>query len=118
VLININLEEGTPATKIAPQIGLETRSLTPNAKDDGRKGIGFSKKPDLVDNDQFEFISHRKKESGKKEIPITTIREFLTSRLKVSSARELDVFFFGIREDPKANSIRFQSEKEVGFRKQ
>src|SRR5688572_5717878 len=28
VLLNIDAEEGTPATKIAPQMGLEPRSLT------------------------------------------------------------------------------------------
>jgi MarR family transcriptional regulator, organic hydroperoxide resistance regulator len=28
VLLNIDVEEGTPATKIAPQMGLEPRSLT------------------------------------------------------------------------------------------
>jgi MarR family transcriptional regulator, organic hydroperoxide resistance regulator len=38
VLININSKEGTPATKIAPLMGLEARSLTRMLKSMEEKG--------------------------------------------------------------------------------
>ena len=39
VLLNINSEEGTPATKIAPMMGLEARSLTRLLKSMEEKGL-------------------------------------------------------------------------------
>lgn len=39
VLLNINSEEGTPATKIAPLMGLEARSLTRLLKNMEEKGL-------------------------------------------------------------------------------
>ena len=39
VLLNINTEEGTPATKIAPLMGLEARSLTRILKSMEEKGL-------------------------------------------------------------------------------
>jgi MarR family transcriptional regulator, organic hydroperoxide resistance regulator len=39
VLLNINTEEGTPATKIAPLMGLEARSLTRLLKSMEEKGL-------------------------------------------------------------------------------
>jgi DNA-binding MarR family transcriptional regulator len=39
VLLNINTEEGTPATKIAPLMGLEARSLTRLLKTMEEKGL-------------------------------------------------------------------------------
>jgi DNA-binding MarR family transcriptional regulator len=39
VLLNIDVKEGTPATKIAPLIGLETRSLTRMLKSLEEQGV-------------------------------------------------------------------------------
>ncbi len=39
VLININSKDGTPATKIAPMMGLETRSLTRILKNMENNGL-------------------------------------------------------------------------------
>jgi MarR family transcriptional regulator, organic hydroperoxide resistance regulator len=39
VLLNINTEEGTAATKIAPMMGLEARSLTRLLKSMEEKGL-------------------------------------------------------------------------------
>ena len=47
-LLNIHSEEGTPATKIAPLMGLETRSLTRLLKSMEEKGLIF-KQNDEVD---------------------------------------------------------------------
>ena len=41
VLLNINSEEGTPATKIAPLMGLESRSLTRLLKGMEEKGLVY-----------------------------------------------------------------------------
>jgi len=41
VLLNINTEEGTPATKIAPLMGLEARSLTRILKSMEEKGLVY-----------------------------------------------------------------------------
>src|SRR5688572_3278991 len=43
VLLNINADEGTPATKIAPLMGLEARSLTRILKSMEEKGLIFRK---------------------------------------------------------------------------
>ncbi len=44
VLLNISSSEGTPATKIAPQIGLESRSLTRMLKSLEDKGLIYREK--------------------------------------------------------------------------
>lgn len=48
VLLNIDRKEGTPATKIAPLLGLETRSLTRLLKSLEEKGF-IERKPDPDD---------------------------------------------------------------------
>jgi DNA-binding MarR family transcriptional regulator len=91
VLININSKEGTPATKIAPQIGLETRSLTRMLKTMEEKGLIF-KKPDLVDKRSVRiYLTDEGKR--KKEISVNTIREFNEKVRTVVAQEELDVFF-------------------------
>lgn len=47
VLLNIH-EQGTPATKIAPKLGMETRSLTRTLKTLEGRGMIY-RKPDLLD---------------------------------------------------------------------
>ena len=47
VLLNINSEEGTPATKIAPLMGLEARSLTRILKSMQSKGLIMKRKDPL-----------------------------------------------------------------------
>ncbi|WP_192347440.1 MarR family winged helix-turn-helix transcriptional regulator [Algoriphagus sp. Y33] len=91
VLININSKEGTPATKIAPQIGLETRSLTRMLKTMEEKGLIF-KKPDLVDKRSVR-IYLTEKGKKKKEISVNTIREFNEQVRGVISEEELNSFF-------------------------
>merc|ERR1712000_110490 len=74
VLININSKEGTPATKIAPKLGLETRSLARMLKTMEEKGLVY-KKPDLVDKRSVRiYLTEEGKR--KKEISVKTIKEF------------------------------------------
>ena len=74
VLININSKEGTPATKIAPLIGLETRSLTRMLKTMEEKGLIY-KKADPVDKRSVRmFLTEEGKR--KKEISVQSVMRF------------------------------------------
>jgi DNA-binding MarR family transcriptional regulator len=91
VLININSKEGTPATKIAPLIGLETRSLTRMLKTMEEKGLIF-KKADPVDKRSVRiFLTEEGKD--KKERSINTIMDFNQQVREVVSEEDLDTFF-------------------------
>ncbi|SDA39287.1 DNA-binding transcriptional regulator, MarR family [Algoriphagus alkaliphilus] len=91
VLININSKEGTPATKIAPLIGLETRSLTRMLKTMEEKGLIF-KKADPVDKRSVRiFLTEEGKE--KKERSINTIMDFNQQVRELVSQEELNTFF-------------------------
>jgi DNA-binding MarR family transcriptional regulator len=91
VLININSKEGTPATKIAPLIGLETRSLTRMLKTMEEKGLIF-KKADPIDKRSVRiFLTEEGKR--KKEISIQTIMKFNLMVREMVSEEELESFF-------------------------
>jgi DNA-binding MarR family transcriptional regulator len=91
VLININSKDGTPATKIAPQIGLETRSLTRMLKTMEEKGLIY-KQADLVDKRSVRiFLTEDGKK--KKAISVNTIRGFNEKVRDLVSIDELDNFF-------------------------
>jgi DNA-binding MarR family transcriptional regulator len=91
VLININSKEGTPATKIAPLIGLETRSLTRMLKTMEEKGL-ISKKADPLDKRSVRiFLTEEGKE--KKARSIKTIMEFNEQVREIVTEEELKIFF-------------------------
>lgn len=91
VLINIHSKDGTPATKIAPQIGLETRSLTRMLKTMEEKGLIY-KQPDLVDKRSVRiFLTEEGKK--KKAISVDTIRLFNENVREIVSEKELNNFF-------------------------
>ena len=91
VLININSKEGTPATKIAPLIGLETRSLTRMLKTMEEKGL-ISKKADPLDKRSVRiFLTEEGKE--KKARSIKTIIEFNEQVREIVTEEELKIFF-------------------------
>jgi MarR family transcriptional regulator, organic hydroperoxide resistance regulator len=91
VLININSKEGTPATKIAPLIGLETRSLTRMLKTMEEKSLIF-KKADPIDKRSVRiFLTEEGKR--KKEISIQTIMKFNLLVREMVNDEELESFF-------------------------
>ena len=91
VLININSKQGTPATKIAPKLGLETRSLTRMLKTMEEKGLVY-KKPDLVDKRSVRiYLTEEGKR--KKEISVKTIKEFNEQIRQVIPEKDLESFF-------------------------
>jgi DNA-binding MarR family transcriptional regulator len=91
VLLNIDQERGTPATKIAPLLGLETRSLTRILRSMEEKGLIY-KQADTVDKRSVRiFLTPVGLE--KKEISRQTVRHFnLKMREKIPQS-QLDVFF-------------------------
>ena len=91
VLLNIDQDNGTPATKIAPLLGLETRSLTRILRSMEDKGLIF-KQADSVDKRSVRiFLTPLGLE--KKEVSRQTVRHFnLKIREKIPQA-QLDSFF-------------------------
>ena len=93
VLININSKEGTPATKIAPLIGLETRSLTRMLKTMEEKGLIF-KKADPIDKRSVRmFLTEEGKR--KKEISVQSIKRF-NEQVRAALTEEELASFFGV----------------------
>ncbi|WP_277485746.1 MarR family winged helix-turn-helix transcriptional regulator [Catalinimonas alkaloidigena] len=91
VLLNIDSKEGTPATKIAPLIGLESRSLTRMLKNMEEKGF-IIKRPDPNDRRSVRiFLTELGKE--KKEISRKTVLGFNHSVREQVSEDKLEVFF-------------------------
>ena len=93
VLININSKEGTPATKIAPLIGLETRSLTRMLKTMEEKGLIY-KKADPVDKRSVRmFLTDEGKR--KKEISVQSVMRF-NEQVRGALTEEELASFFGV----------------------
>ena len=93
VLININSKEGTPATKIAPLIGLETRSLTRMLKTMEEKGLIY-KKADPVDKRSVRmFLTEEGKR--KKEISVQSVKRF-NEQVRAALTEEELTSFFGV----------------------
>jgi DNA-binding MarR family transcriptional regulator len=91
VLLNIDQELGTPATKIAPLLGLETRSLTRILRSMEEKGLIY-KQADTQDKRSVRiFLTELGLE--KKEVSRQTVRHFnLKVRDKIPQS-QLDNFF-------------------------
>lgn len=91
VLLNIDSVEGTPATKIAPLIGLESRSLTRMLKSMEEKGL-IEKKPDLNDKRSVRIfltpLGIEKKEGARK-----VVKAFNYQVQDVVPEEKLKIFF-------------------------
>jgi DNA-binding MarR family transcriptional regulator len=91
VLININSKEGTPATKIAPLIGLETRSLTRMLKTMEEKGLIYKKADPLDKRSVRMFLTEEGKR--KKEISVQSVKRFNELVRGALTEEELGSFF-------------------------
>jgi len=91
VLLNIDAEEGTPATKIAPLMGLEPRSLTRLLKTMEERGAIYRK----VDAHDKRSVRIFLTEEGKKgrERSKQTVVHFNELIRKEIPKEKLDVFF-------------------------
>ncbi|MEM6524112.1 MAG: MarR family transcriptional regulator [Bacteroidota bacterium] len=96
VLLNISSKEGTPATKIAPLMGLESRSLTRVLKNMEEKGLIF-KKPD--ENDKRSVRIYLTDEGKRrKEISRETVLRFNNVLREVIPDDKIQIFFEVIQE--------------------
>ncbi|MEO0330923.1 MAG: MarR family transcriptional regulator [Bacteroidota bacterium] len=91
VLLNIDSKEGTPATKIAPLIGLESRSLTRMLKNMEEKGL-ITKQPDLNDRRSVRIVLT---ELGreKKEVSRKTVLDFNNAVRAIIPEDKINIFF-------------------------
>ena len=106
VLININSKDGTPATKIAPMMGLESRSLTRVLKSMEEKGL-IKKVADSVDKRSVRiFLTEKGKK--KRAVSIETIKNFNQDVKNVLTPDEWDTFFEVFR---KINNIINKDQK-------
>ena len=91
VLLNIDSNEGTPATKIAPLMGLETRSLTRILKAmESKKWIMRQKDP-LDGRSVRIFLTTLGKQ--KREISRRSVKAFNQHILEKTNSDQLKIFF-------------------------
>jgi DNA-binding MarR family transcriptional regulator len=91
VLLNIHAENGTPATKIAPLMGLESRSLTRMLKAMEEKKLIY-REPDPVDKRSVRiFLTPLGK--TKREVSRRTVLQFNQAVREEISVEKLEVFF-------------------------
>jgi DNA-binding MarR family transcriptional regulator len=90
-LLNIHSEEGTPATKIAPLMGLEARSLTRLLKSMEEKGLIY-RKADKVDKRSVRIYLTKegKKHRDKSKETVLKFNEAVREEIPAS---KLNVFF-------------------------
>jgi DNA-binding MarR family transcriptional regulator len=96
VLLNINSKEGTPATKIAPLMGLESRSLTRMLKSMEEKNYIYRQKDPHDGRSVRIFLTDLGKE--KKEISRKTVLSFNEAVRQTIPSEKLDAFFEVINE--------------------
>jgi MarR family transcriptional regulator, organic hydroperoxide resistance regulator len=91
VLLNINQETGTPATKIAPLLGLEARSLTRILKSMEEKGLIYK----VSDDKDKRLVRIFLTEVGleKKEVSRQTVLHFNRKVQEAIPQEELNTFF-------------------------
>lgn len=89
-LLNIHSEEGTPATKIAPLMGLEARSLTRLLKSMEEKGLIY-RKADKTDKRSVRILLTNEGKMMKEKSRETVLRFNEAVREEISS-QKLNVF--------------------------
>ena len=91
VLLNIDPTDGTPATKIAPLLGLETRSLTRILKSMEEKGLIYK----MADEKDKRSVRIMLTELGlqKKEVSRQTVRKFNQKVRETIPEKDLEGFF-------------------------
>lgn len=96
VLLNIDVEEGTPATKIAPLLGMESRSLTRMLKAMEEKGWVYREKDPTDGRSVRIFLSTLGKE--KRELSRRAVREFNKKIRALIPEDKLENFFSVLRQ--------------------
>ena len=96
VLLNINSQEGTQATKIAPLMGLESRSLTRILKTMENKGFIYREKDPNDGRSVRIFLTEKGKKA--KKISRKTVIQFNEVVRERIEDKKLDHFFEVINE--------------------
>ncbi len=91
VLLNIHSEEGTPATKIAPLMGMEARSLTRMLKSMEAKGLIYKQQDEQDRRSVRIFLTEEGKR--KKDIARRTVRGFNEEMRQIIPKEDLEAFF-------------------------
>ena len=91
VLLNIHTEGGTPATKIAPLMGMESRSLSRMLKSMEEKGLIYRKKDEHDKRSVIIFLT--KEGIRRKEISRNTVRKFNEKLREIIPKKDLEAFF-------------------------
>ena len=91
VLINIDDENGTPATKIGPMIGMEVHSLSRMIKNMEEKGL-ISRQADK-DDGRVTRIFLTEKGRQKRDVSKRTIRKFNHAVMEIVPKEKLSTFF-------------------------
>ncbi len=82
ILLNISTSEGTPATKIAPQMGLESRSLTRTLKFLEEKGFIYREKdPNDGRSVRIYLTEKGKVNKGKAIETVKAFNQFVKERI-------------------------------------
>jgi len=91
VLLNIDMENGTPATKIAPMLGMEARSLTRMLKNLEANGLIYK----VQDKQDKRLVRIHLTEEGKKKRRFSrnAVIYFNEKVRENVSEKELEVFF-------------------------
>ena len=117
VLLNIDFEEGTPATKIAPLLGLESRSLTRMLKTMEEKNLIY-KRQDPVDKRSVRiFLTEEGKK--KREISAKTVKLFNNKVREHIPDKKLKAFFSVVGdisrviEDMNKENLQDNKKKEI-----
>jgi DNA-binding MarR family transcriptional regulator len=109
VLLNIDAETGTPATKIAPLMGMEARSLTRILKSLEEEGL-IERQSD-EDDKRKVIIKLTKAGLKKREISKLAVKEFNKRVTEVVPQKKLDVFFEVIDQINKVVDDSIQQNK-------
>lgn len=91
VLLNINSDQGTPATKIAPLMGLEARSLTRLLKSMEEKGLVY-READLSDKRLVRIVLTKEGKKKKEKSRETVLRFNEAIREQIENDK-LNIFF-------------------------
>ncbi|MDN5216191.1 MarR family transcriptional regulator [Fulvivirgaceae bacterium BMA12] len=117
VLLNIDFEEGTPATKIAPLLGLESRSLTRMLKTMEEKNLIYKKQDPQDKRSVRIFLTEEGKK--KREISAKTVKLFNKKVRESISGKKLKEFFNVIADIGKVidkmNTENLQEHKKKKF---
>ena len=95
-LLNIHAEEGTPATKIGPMMGLETRSLTRLLKSMEEKGLIY-READKTDKRSVRIYLTKAGKKNKEKARETVLRFNEAIREEISG-HKLNVFFEVVKD--------------------